>query len=1205
MYENKYLGSLREIMKSFNEQIEKVNLMNQSIELVKVDIRRNGNVSDDQIRVWYQEDYANRNSLISFGKYKEDIMKSLNQKKEQLQNELESKNNDYRNALNDLKTIKENAKREILKKRNELELLLSEKTMASSEIASEIDEIKAALSELSNMLNRIDNIDENLLEEINEELTNSEYELLLDMYNDGLERLFDLQQQVEKGEIEYSEYEKFADYMAERYDYMSGLRASLTNPNSPYSSLSSEELTVQGNVLRNRLEKLRDNKEGEIAEYLQNELLRRPDNVGYDALRKQLEAEYLKKEKEIEEEIKEIERYQSLGELIKPGMILRPKKEDDIVVDPDVAEYNLLLEMYYEDWYRYGELQEKMQKNEIKNEIEYSEYEKFADYMSERYHYMMKLYNELKNKKQPYSNLSIEEIQRKLKELEEEFNAEYQYRAYGENGTNEHDDDFIAEYNRKKKALEDELKRKNNPFTNLTDDELQRKLKELEEEFNDEYYYRTHRENGLIEHDDNYLQDLEDKIKRIKEEIERRKGLNDIEKPLDPGFVGQKIVERPPTPEPKPEEPLARYYGFGSILEKVCGDIKCTKFDNFIYTHKNIKIWNWKKSTARTFWDKLGKLNKTVIGTVFVNLPTWLLSNASYKFIEAPRERINQILSNIDKLTEEEIDALVDAMASGNEVVEHMGTIPDVVWNALYQKIAQRIHYKVSIANTKIEVLYKRIIENYKKAIAIQKRLNEEQLTPQQIQELKNEYNELSKSLCNDIVEVDNFYKEIDGYANASGLRGISENYRARKNNVIGERNSTAKTHYDAGRAFNFMDSRVRQAINEQGDGVKAAKYFLMGLKFKSDSTIIERTFKNKGGKASNDAYNFSPYVKFLDYSEDTYLSDVLLTVIMISGILNTLNALYMNSVLAKANAQIAAQNAQIDALNKQIDALKMYAQQVTPNPDEFAKMYKEILEKSVAEMQHSVEYLAQTAQAGAGEAILKTAGDFYKKYDKMFHDLSGETIRDLNNTLNDPTLTSPEKIQIMTELGNGFYSKYGDFVVDAKPGIDAHLGVHGSAYDFTATHTILKTLGSTNPTYTAELYNNLFSLAQQVNNLGAINKLAQINVNVPILPQLVPIAAVLGYKMPEQDKNKDKKEKQKSESEIIADKEKELKKLLDELDIDVYEMVKERYKNKKAEWDSKGPIYKLFHMGEKPKRVEFQRELLEELKKYENGRSL
>ena len=69
--------------------------------------------------------------------------------------------------------------------------------------------------------------------------------------------------------------------------------------------------TVQKNFLKMRLERLRDNKEREIAEYVDNSLSSNKNfYVGYGAMvRNDLEKEYARKEEEIQNELNAVDKY--------------------------------------------------------------------------------------------------------------------------------------------------------------------------------------------------------------------------------------------------------------------------------------------------------------------------------------------------------------------------------------------------------------------------------------------------------------------------------------------------------------------------------------------------------------------------------------------------------------------------------------------------------------------------------------------------------------------------------------------------------------------------------------------------------------------------------------------------------------------------------------------------------------------------------
>ena len=99
----------------------------------------------------------------------------------------------------------------------------------------------------------------------------------------------------------------------------------------------------------------------------------------------------------------------------------------------------------------------------------------------------LSVYNKTINrKKEKYSNLSDEELNRMLEQLEAEFNREYQFRAHNQNGLEENENDFISDYNKAKKKIEDAIK--------LTKKELMLMLKRTENTILVPNY-----KNGLVE----------------------------------------------------------------------------------------------------------------------------------------------------------------------------------------------------------------------------------------------------------------------------------------------------------------------------------------------------------------------------------------------------------------------------------------------------------------------------------------------------------------------------------------------------------------------------------------------------------------------------------------------------------------------------------------------------------------------------------
>ena len=83
--------------------------------------------------------------------------------------------------------------------------------------------------------------------------------------------------------------------------------------------------------------------------------------------------------------------------------------------------------------------------------------------------------------------------------------------------------------------------------------------------------------------------------------------------------------------------------------------------------------------------------------------------------------------------------------------------------------------------NTKLKVIYVTIVDLYQKAKQMQNKLENENLTLEERQQLQTEINKISDKLCFNIKEYENLYTKTDNKLNASGLHGISQNFKARK----------------------------------------------------------------------------------------------------------------------------------------------------------------------------------------------------------------------------------------------------------------------------------------------------------------------------------------------------------------------------------------------------------------------------------------
>lgn len=226
--ENEYINSIKYIMNDYTAQMEKIygepdpEVVSSSIPEVEADAIRNSNITEEQIRQWYEEDYAESNSLISYEKYRQDILDEIERKKKDLMQEglekagplhkgLEKNSDEYFANLRYLIDIKELARKEIHKQKNRLELLLSEKKLELSYINLETRKTEIQYDEQRRILNseefqqlrkRYDDVwleirkIEHALEKLNEmfalmEFTKEEFDLMMRGLNPQQRKIYD------------------------------------------------------------------------------------------------------------------------------------------------------------------------------------------------------------------------------------------------------------------------------------------------------------------------------------------------------------------------------------------------------------------------------------------------------------------------------------------------------------------------------------------------------------------------------------------------------------------------------------------------------------------------------------------------------------------------------------------------------------------------------------------------------------------------------------------------------------------------------------------------------------------------------------------------------------------------------------------------------------------------------------------------------
>ncbi len=133
--ENKYINDSKNIMDEYNEQVKQiVDIQTEHGRLLQTLGRE---LTEKEIRAWYNEDYALNNGLKSYESYRADMIAENEKRKGSISLELNRNRDEYAANLYYLTNIKSDTRKLIYKRKNELELLLSEKNIELSTISLE------------------------------------------------------------------------------------------------------------------------------------------------------------------------------------------------------------------------------------------------------------------------------------------------------------------------------------------------------------------------------------------------------------------------------------------------------------------------------------------------------------------------------------------------------------------------------------------------------------------------------------------------------------------------------------------------------------------------------------------------------------------------------------------------------------------------------------------------------------------------------------------------------------------------------------------------------------------------------------------------------------------------------------------------------------------------------------------------------------
>jgi len=323
-----------------------------------------------------------------------------------------------------------------------------------------------------------------------------------------------------------------------------------------------------------------------------------------------------------------------------------------------LSEYKDKLSLYKDAFLVLGDLQQQYENGEIP----YSEYEKQALEVSKFYKVMLEEYAKVKErydiekaKEDKFANITNEDLENKLKELDEETTELWQQGVHENTPDAKRYHEALAEI----KKIKEELKqREENPLRGMSLEELEAKKHELyarigEQQEPDEYHFRTHEENGL----EGYEDEIDKGLREIREEIERRQPkLEAPEEPFKPGMILEKDREEDEIEEEKGSNlPVRSFWEIYSETNSEHASNLAIKLHNFAH----MKLLPRKEEDTAT---KLLSVPLLPIKLV-MKLGSWLPNK-----LMGTDKKLKEMQENIDELSPEEFQVLVSSADKVNEM---------------------------------------------------------------------------------------------------------------------------------------------------------------------------------------------------------------------------------------------------------------------------------------------------------------------------------------------------------------------------------------------------------------------------------------------------------------------------------------------------------------------------------------------------------
>ena len=345
-----------------------------------------------------------------------------------------------------------------------------------------------------------------------------------------------------------------------------------------------------------------------------------------------------------------------------------------------------------------------------------------------------------------------------------------------------------------------------------------------------------------------------------------------VDEPTGPNIPGG-IDDPTPKPPKEPEENQSKHKrGIREIIKDIRKDYKIGKKDGQRYARSNLNVTQIFLNEMRS-----GNYQYNIIHFApgLVKAGASLIAWLSGKIMTRQRVKdlMNNMKANIDALSDEDLEVLWEEYR-GNFITQER--YPKALTMVIQEKMQEYAMGKVEAINIEITNAYRQVFVGKTMLEALDKKINDENTTKEEKQQLIEQKNKLLKTIADNIDLIRE--KKVEGNKILSGgLHGLNEDVRATdsKMNYVGYR--FAKDYdLDVKLEDRLMEyEKAENKARELGDYQGVLDAFLNQELLLEENTEVSASWH---GMITTGKKQHSPLAEALNYSADPFIRDLFTT---------------------------------------------------------------------------------------------------------------------------------------------------------------------------------------------------------------------------------------------------------------------------------------------------------------------------------------